>query len=62
MIYDINNYPNEVELQNRPKPCCICNTNTHFIDEYTKLYICSDECLKTLHKQIDQIEEGENVW
>lgn len=63
MIYNTDNYNDkEVEMLNRPKPCCICNTLTHFADFYTKLYVCSDECLKVLQNETDGIEEGELRW
>lgn len=63
MLYTIDNYnQNEVEITNLPKPCCICNNSTHFVDFYTKLNVCSEECLNVLKEKTDSIEEGFNKW
>lgn len=64
MKFDINKYPErEVNLQNKQKPCFICNSMTNFTDEYTGLYVCSDECLKQLQEKTDDIDYGRiNRW
>lgn len=62
MIYNLDNYNNDVEPQTCSKPCYVCNNLTYFTDFYTKLYICSDECLDVLKQQTDSIEEGHNHW